>query len=347
MNYFEDWISKRLSKGKPLKKCDLVYEESEIPPDDADEAAKRDEEATGRLYYKDLQCREWCKGYGSETFYPANRRPWECTPAGDVHLYDQNGFMVTEMTSRMTDNKIAMWKCQQCGTDAQAWVTMCPKPTCAGVNPSVTRQHSNAARMDQIKKKIEKGTKLTWYELIASKVHCEASAKGEHCESILEKARKANPKATAEIRNKAKWQPKSGVRGNPTPEGADRRAMREAHKRATEDFVHIEGCAFKGVAHRFQNLVGRESEAGIPYSRSIFGAGKGYEWCLKADIEAESFKKKNGHEAEKDVTRKTNEAARSQKRYQNWTGLMGVLVQRHQLQINEGICRATRSSSRR
>ena len=161
---------------------DLVFEEYETLPEDADGNAKRLEEASGRLYQKDVQCRSWIEGYGSEKNFPGNRRPWLCTPDGEVHLYDQNGFEVARMTNRMTDNKIAMWQCQLCGNHVQAWVTLCPIATCAGVNPCVTRQHSNSARLDQLKHKIANGIPLTWYEKECSNAHCAAIAKGEFCE---------------------------------------------------------------------------------------------------------------------------------------------------------------------
>ena len=127
---------------------------------------------------------------------------------------------------------------------------------------------------------------------------------------MAELARKPNPKATAEIKNKAMWAPKSGVRGNPTPDAVERKAMRTAHSRAKLDFLHIEGCDFRGVADRFQNSVGQESKAGIAYSRSILGAGRNFAWCLKADVEWADFekKKKEGYTAK---TMKKDERAKA------------------------------------
>ena len=130
-----------------------------------------------------------------------------------------------------------------------------------GVNPCITRQRSNSARLEHLKYKISNGIVLTWYEKECSNAHCAAVAKGKFCESLAELSRKPNPRVIAEIRQKGKWATKSGVRGNSTPEAMERKTMRTHHKRAKEDFRHIEGCAFDGCAHRFQNSTGRESRA--------------------------------------------------------------------------------------
>lgn len=117
MHSYEDWISKRHYEGKPPKVMDLIFEEYETLPEDADENAKKLEEASGRLYQKDVQCRAWIEGYGSEKKFHENRRPWLCTPDGEVHLYDQNGFEVARMTNEMTDNKL------RCGNVSYAETT--------------------------------------------------------------------------------------------------------------------------------------------------------------------------------------------------------------------------------
>ena len=133
MHSYEDWISKRHYEGDPPTVMDLIFEDRfDTLAEEAGDHARELEEASSRLYHKDARCKSWVEGYGSQKKYHGNRKPWLCTPDGEVRLYDQNGFEVARMTDRRTDNNIAFWYCQLCGDHVQAWVTLCPKATCAG-----------------------------------------------------------------------------------------------------------------------------------------------------------------------------------------------------------------------
>ena len=52
-NYYQDWVSKRMSTGKPLKKENLIHEEPDEDPDAPERSAEEKKEDADRLYRKD------------------------------------------------------------------------------------------------------------------------------------------------------------------------------------------------------------------------------------------------------------------------------------------------------
>ena len=156
------------------------------------------------------------------------------------------------------------------------------------MNPCVLRTMSYADQMNKFKRRVAEGKELTWFQLAACSEYFEAWNKGlcHHDMSANAIFRyKPNPSVEAEVRQKDLFMGRSGVRGNSIQNAIGRANMRSHYKRAREKWANGM-IQWDGVEDRFHNSTGKESELGIPYSRSMLQSGRGLEWCKEADRRA-------------------------------------------------------------
>lgn len=174
-----------------------------------------------------------------------------------------------------------------------------------------------------MRKKIAEKKPLTWYEEEATIAYREAFAKGEASETLQQHFRNnQHPKVVADMRVRGAWQTASGVRGNSTPAAKDRSSMRNEYKKAITKYTHIKGSTFLGAEDRFQSSVGRESNIGIPCSRSMIASGRDLKWCQEADRHAKQWEEQQENEAIRVAPKAMTPAARAKK----WSAAVDIKV---------------------